>query len=125
MRVHFSGTASSGDRREKMSRLSLTASSLLLAIGMATSAFAQTASTTMPPEGWSGPISDAFFSDAKAGTLKSEADVKANWAKLTPEQQTMVKNDCEKSAGAAGSTTAGSTPPTTGMAGVCAMVMKM
>lgn len=46
------------------------------------------------PMGWEGPIGDAFFSDSAAGTLRSEAEIRANWEGLTAEQQAQVRTDC-------------------------------
>ena len=47
------------------------------------------------PKTWAGPIGDAFYSDTTAMTMRSDDEVKANWAKLTPEQQTQVHADCK------------------------------
>ena len=83
----------------------LIAAALTLGLGTAT-AMAQTtpaqpetgaASPGMQdtlPMGWEGPIGDAFFSDAPAGTLRSEAEIRANWEGLTSEQQAQVRSDC-------------------------------
>lgn len=49
-------------------------------------------------EAWKGPIGLAFFTDDTMGTMKSEADMKAGWTALTPEQQAQVKADCDKTA---------------------------
>ena len=78
---------------------------------LATGALAQTSTT--PDQGtaannaeaekammetWKGPIGMAFFTDDTMGTMKSEADMKAGWAALPPEQQAQVKADCDKTA---------------------------
>jgi hypothetical protein len=67
---------------------------------------------------WPEPIRNALFSDASGSTLRSQDEIKANWSKLTAEQQNQVKQDCNTmqtasaggtagaSGGASGSTTA-------------------
>ncbi|PII37594.1 hypothetical protein T190_32165 [Sinorhizobium meliloti CCBAU 01290] len=70
---------------------------------------------------WPEPIRNALFSDATGSTLRSQDELKANWSKLTAEQQDRIKQDCNtmQTASAAGSgstsgdasgSTAGSTP---------------
>ena len=46
------------------------------------------------PMGWDGAIGDAFFTDAAAGTLRSEAEIRTNWDGLTDAQQAQVRADC-------------------------------
>lgn len=66
---------------------------MAFAFAMGTGAMAQNA--TMP-EGWAGAIGDTFYSDSAAGTMRTQEEITAGWAKLTPEQQAQVKADCAK-----------------------------
>ena len=43
---------------------------------------------------WEPAVSDAFYSDAKARTLRPEAEWTKNWSGLTDEQRAKVKADC-------------------------------
>jgi len=54
----------------------------------------QSSGATSIPSGWVGPIAEAFYTDGTGMALKPEAEAKANFAALTPEQQAMVKSDC-------------------------------
>lgn len=47
------------------------------------------------PTGWEGAIGDAFFSDADAGILRSEDEVRANFNTLTETQKAEVRDHCE------------------------------
>lgn len=88
-----------------MIRKLLIASALTLGFGAAT-AIAQTAPTQPEtgaaapsaeagmPMGWEGPIGDAFFSDPAAGTLRGEAEIRANWEGLSDEQKAEVRSHC-------------------------------
>jgi hypothetical protein len=71
-----------------------------LSLALAGSAFAQTTSSTgqtaLTPDGWKGPIAEAFFDDQSQAKLRGEDEFMTNWGKLTPEQQAVVKTDCEQ-----------------------------
>jgi hypothetical protein len=64
---------------------------------------------------WTGPIGEALFSDASMSRLRSQDEIRANWSKLTPEQQDQVKRDCNTMESA--STSAGGGTATTGTTG--------
>ena len=76
---------------------------LLVALGLSTAVFAQDATTesdtgivaTGTPLDWDESMNDAFFSDTTSGTLRTDAEITANWASLTPEQQDRVRQHCE------------------------------
>lgn len=53
---------------------------------------------------WPEPVRNALFSDASGSTLRSQDEIKANWSKLTTEQQNQIKQDCStmQTASAAG-----------------------
>jgi predicted Fe-S protein YdhL (DUF1289 family) len=88
-----------------MIRKLLIASTLTLGFGVA-AAMAQTAPVQPEtgaagpapqgslPSSWAGPIGDAFFSDSAAGTLRGEAEIRANWEGLTDEQKAEVRAEC-------------------------------
>lgn len=71
-----------------------------LSLGLATAAAAQTSSDPALggpnglPVGWDGAIGEAFFSDTQSGTLRSEAEARANWDTLSSEQQAQVRAHC-------------------------------
>lgn len=71
-----------------------------LSLGLATAAVAQTGTDTAVggsgnlPMGWDGAIGDAFYSDTQTGTLRSEAEARANWDSLSSEQQAQVRSHC-------------------------------
>jgi hypothetical protein len=46
------------------------------------------------PQGWKGAIADTFYTDSTAGTLRTEAEIRAGWAGLSAEQQAQVRADC-------------------------------
>jgi hypothetical protein len=84
---------------------------LALSLGLGTAALAQSSTTTTTgadtsasgsaagsvtlPQAWEGDIASTFFSDPAAGTLKSDDEIKAGWAKLSSDQQAQVKTDCQ------------------------------
>jgi hypothetical protein len=90
----------------------IAASMLTLALGTSAIAQSSTTDTTGPAAGtstdpmmmteadktltndWSGPIADAFFTDASKTTLKSQDEIKSSWSSLSTEQQAQVKQDC-------------------------------
>ena len=109
----------------------ITAMVLSLALGGA--AFAQTsgggATGTGAPgandpmntmKTWDAKVGQAFYTDSTMGTLRSESEIKANWANLSSEQQAKVKADCTsmsasmpaKDKGTTASTSAGSSSGT-------------
>jgi predicted Fe-S protein YdhL (DUF1289 family) len=47
------------------------------------------------PAGWDGALADAFFSDPGAGTLRTEREIRANWANLTVQQRAEVRSYCD------------------------------
>jgi hypothetical protein len=67
---------------------------IALAISMSVAGSALAAESAMP-KSWAGPIGDAFYSDTGAMTMRSEDEIKANWAKMTPEQQAQAHEDCK------------------------------
>lgn len=88
----------------------------------------------MMPKTWSGAISDTFWSDSTAGTMREEADMKTRWSSLSSEQQAQVREDCKTysaSSGSndtAGTSTTGAASTTAGaqqMTQVCGYVGKM
>lgn len=88
-----------------------------LSLGLGTSfAFAQADQNTRPematelPENWGPEVNDAFFSDVEAGVLRAEEEVRANWAALTQEQQTQVREHCDTVSGAEAAGSGGTTP---------------
>lgn len=102
-----------------------------LSLGLATSALAQTGTgsttggadasgqgaadaQTAFPTGWSGPISEAFFSDTAAGTMRTEDEIRTNWGNLSAEQQAQVRTDCESHMAAHGTDSTMQTGSTTG-----------
>jgi hypothetical protein len=48
---------------------------------------------SVPPE-WDAQIARAFFLDTGSGTLRTEAEVRANWAQLSPSQHQAVRDYC-------------------------------
>lgn len=63
---------------------------------------------------WTGPIADALFTDQSKTTLRSEQEIRANWANLSAEQQNQIKEDCNTvQTAAAGTGTTGTTTGTT------------
>ncbi|MGQ2905908.1 hypothetical protein [Neoaquamicrobium sediminum] len=48
---------------------------------------------SVPPE-WDAQIAKAFFLDTGSGTLRTEAEVRANWAQLSPSQHEAVRDYC-------------------------------
>ena len=77
-----------------------------LSFAMATASFAQTSanqgenmvadpSTTAStaPTGWSASMNSAFYTDDGV-TVRPEADVRANWSKLSQAEREQVKADC-------------------------------
>lgn len=48
---------------------------------------------SIPPE-WDAQIAKAFFLDTGSGTLRTESDVRANWADLSPSQHEAVREYC-------------------------------
>jgi hypothetical protein len=45
---------------------------------------------------FTGAIGDAFYSDMDKGTLRTEAEMRANFGNLTAEQQAQVRTDCNR-----------------------------
>jgi hypothetical protein len=71
-------------------------SKLALVIGFSLSlGGAAFAAETAMPSTWAGEIGDAFYSDTAAMTLRSEDELKTNWGRMTPAQQTQVREDCK------------------------------
>lgn len=78
-------------------------------VGMVTGAMAQapdpatpttptappSASSTAMPSGWSGAISEAFFTDETGATLRTDDEITERWSSLAGEQQDQVRADCE------------------------------
>lgn len=62
---------------------------------------------------WTGPIADALFTDQSKMTLRSEQEIRTNWANLSAEQQNQIKEDCNtvETAAAGTGTTTGTTTP--------------
>ncbi len=62
---------------------------------------------------WTGPIADALFTDQSKTSLRSEEEIRTNWAQLSAEQQNQVKEDCNtvQTAAAGTGTTTGTTTP--------------
>ncbi|ASY65489.1 Large exoproteins involved in heme utilization or adhesion (plasmid) [Sinorhizobium sojae CCBAU 05684] len=62
---------------------------------------------------WTGPIADALFTDPSKTSLRSEEEIRTNWAQLSAEQQNQVKEDCNtvQTAAAGTGTTTGTTTP--------------
>jgi hypothetical protein len=109
----------------------------LLSVAMASSAMAQSSTSTSgtattggatapmqmteaeksTTSKWTGPIADAFFTDATKATLRSQEEIKSKWSALSAEQKAQVKQDCNamKTASAAtgGTATTGSGAATT------------
>lgn len=79
----------------------LTAAALSLSLGTAV-AFAQgdagPEAPAGPPADWDPAVSEAFFSDSEAGTLRTADEARTNWATLSPEQQDAVRAHCEEAA---------------------------
>lgn len=79
-------------------------SALAIGMCMSTAAIAQTTSSTATspraedamPQGWQGPIGDAFYTDNTWTTLRAEPEIKDRWQTLSAEQQAMVRDDCAK-----------------------------
>jgi hypothetical protein len=104
---------------------------LALSLGLGTAALAQQQAPGSSPSGqgqaptvpvWDDPmINDVFFVDPAARTLRSEAEIRANWGTLSAEQQAMVRADCDArmTTAAVGANTAGldSDPTTSGTDG--------
>jgi hypothetical protein len=51
---------------------------------------------SVPPE-WDAQIAKALFLDTGSGTLRTEAEVRANWAQLSPSQHEAVRDYCAAS----------------------------
>lgn len=65
---------------------------------------------------WTGPIADALFTDQSKATLRSEQEIRSNWANLSAEQQNQIKEDCntvQTAAAGTGTTTGTTTGATT------------
>jgi len=75
----------------------------VITLGMATAALAQTSTqgggSPAYPEAWKGDIASALYADQH--TLRTQDEVKTNWAKLNADQQAQVKKDCSATAQAA------------------------
>jgi len=67
-------------------------------MGLATSAFAQTTSSTdnSMPKTWGNGIGDTFFSDSSGSQLRSQDEVTTRWGKLSSDQQAQARSDCQK-----------------------------
>ncbi|WP_210421631.1 hypothetical protein [Sinorhizobium sp. FG01] len=74
---------------------------------------------------WPDPVRNALFSDASGTSLRSQDEIKANWSKLTAEQQNQIKQDCNtmqtasatgagSASGSASGSAAGTTPQVSG-----------
>ncbi|AUX80385.1 hypothetical protein [Sinorhizobium fredii] len=74
---------------------------------------------------WPDPVRNALFSDASGTSLRSQDEIKANWSKLTAEQQSQIKQDCNtmqtasatgagSASGSASGSAAGTTPQVSG-----------
>lgn len=78
---------------------------LAISFGLGTAALAQSSTSTSTsgaatgsvtlPQAWQGDIASTFFTDPATGTLKSDADIKSGWSKLSADQQAQVKSDCQ------------------------------
>jgi predicted Fe-S protein YdhL (DUF1289 family) len=77
---------------------------LTASVGLTTAALAQTTPTAEGsaqtavsglPADWQGEIAAAFFADPETGTLRSEEEVRSNWANLSAEQKASVTGYCE------------------------------
>jgi hypothetical protein len=91
--------------------LAIAAMSLSLGATSALAQAAQTDTTTgvgtgatdgmqhesMPME-WEGNIGNAFYSDSELGTLRSEEEMRTNWEGLSEEDQSAVRDYCERHA---------------------------
>lgn len=75
----------------------------ILTLGMATGALAQTSTQggepPSYPDSWKGDIASALYADQH--TLRTQDEVKTNWAKLSADQQAQVKKDCTATSQAA------------------------
>ena len=69
----------------------------VLSLGMGTAAIAQGDGEQGSSRlfDWDSTVSGAFFSDPEMTTMRTEEEMTTNWSALTPEQQTMVREDCE------------------------------
>lgn len=85
---------------------------------LATAAVAQTdGATSFMGQNWNEETTSVFFADDGAMTLRSEAEIQANWGALSEEDRAAVRNDCAAmdTAAATGATTGtGSTETGTG-----------
>src|SRR5690606_27014712 len=83
-------------------------SAIALSFALGTAALAQTGDANNPnptgsgmqdqgafPKTWEGAIGDAFYSDTGNFTLRSADEMRANWSKLTADQQASVKSECD------------------------------
>ncbi|MDO9638415.1 MAG: hypothetical protein Q7J44_07710 [Pseudotabrizicola sp.] len=104
---------------------------LVVALGTSTAVFAQDAASgadtgitaTGTPLDWDDPINEAFFDDISSGTLRSDAEISANWANLTPEQQDRVRQHCQiVNADPAGTDDAASATPEPGADGALSTI---
>lgn len=82
------------------------AAAAALSLGLGTAAIAQDSSNdaagaaNLSSTGdaaveWDATINEAFYSDAERTQLRSQEEITANWADLSPEQQAMVRTDCD------------------------------
>ena len=108
-----------------------------VAVLCAAAAFAQTETTTAPATtgaagemfgmNWPLSVETTFFTDATGTTLRSTEELTSGWQSLSPEDQTMIRTDCEaflaahadEAAPTEGGATAeaGATAPATGTTG--------
>jgi len=90
----------------------LIAAAAALSLGLSTAAFAQATGDNNSPDAggaslpsnagnapvrpaWDATINDAFYSDAEAGTLRTQDEIRTNWGSLSADQQAMVRTDCD------------------------------
>jgi len=95
----------------------LAAAAVSLAMGSAS--FAQDSDTNHPPVPWlDTPAAEAFFSDKDGMVMRSDDEMKANYGKMSAEEQMKVKEGCKAmNSGAvdpAANSTSGDGPAATG-----------
>lgn len=100
----------------------------VMALGLGTAAFAQSNSEPPTyPQAWEGDISAALFDDQH--TLRSQDEIKTNWAKLSADQQAMVKKECDPTTASIatkpGDASENAQPQGNQMADLCDMINKM
>jgi len=76
------------------------------------------------PDTWRSGLGDTFFSDSSGSTMRSNDEVTSRWGKLSADQQTAARTDCEKMYPSKGETalkpkTGGDSERTGGMASAC------